>query len=396
MWFRSLLLCSLFTLCVSVRNASAATETVAVLPFFNNSKDANLDWVGESVAETLREALSASGVLALSRDERVEVYHRLSVRSGATLTRATVLRIGQSLDAGEVLFGQFDYTPAPAGSNDSRGTLRLTASAIDLKRFHEGPQLIEAGRMEDLSLLESRLAWQAIKHFQPRTAPAQDDYLRNRPPVRIEAVESYVRGLLAGSPDQQQKLFQQSAKLDARYSEPAFQLGRMTFDKKDYRTASVWLDKVASTDSHYHEARFLYGLCQYYAGDFDAAAQTLQQVAAQVPLNEVFNDLAAAQSRKNRPGAIENFRKALEGDETDPDYWFNMGYVLWKNGRAADAARDFQAVLDRTPDDADAKAMLARCNKGDLPRSGEALNGERIKKTFEETVFLQLQAELKK
>ncbi len=40
--------------------------------------------------------------------------------------------------------------------------------------------------------------------------------------------------------------------------------------------------------------------------------------------------------------------------------------------------------------------MLLRCQKGDLPRSGETLNGERIKKTFEETAFLQLQAELKK
>ncbi len=345
MLFRSSLLCFLGTLCLQTLPLYGAVDTVAVLPFFNESKDPNLNWIGESVAETLRESLSAAGVLALSREERVEVYQRLSVRSGATLTRATVLRIGQSLDAGQVLFGRLEFTPPPAGDSTSRGTLKLTANPMDLKRLKEGPALLESGRLEDLSLMESRLAWQVIKYFQPRSAPSEADYIRNRPPVRIEAVESYIRGLLVGSPEQQQKLFQQSARLDARYSEPAFQLGRMSFNKKDYKGAGVWLDKVAANDSHYHEARFLFGLCQYYMGDFDGAASTLQQVAAQVPLNEVFNDLGAAQSRKNRPEAIENFRKAHEGDETDADYWFNLGYVLWKNGRATDAVQDFKAVL---------------------------------------------------
>jgi Flp pilus assembly protein TadD len=124
--------------------------------------------------------------------------------------------------------------------------------------------------------------------------------------------------------------------------------------------------------------------------------KVLQAVAAEVPLNEVFNDLGAAQLRTNRPEAIENFKKALEGDQADPDYWFNLGYAQWKAGQVADAAKSFREVLARVPDDSEARALLARCEKGDLPHTGETLTAERIKRTFEETVYLQLQAELKK
>ena len=115
-----------------------------------------------------------------------------------------------------------------------------------------------------------------------------------------------------------------------------------------------------------------------------------------MPLDEVFNDLGAAQSRKNRPEAIDNFKKAIEGDEADPDYWFNLGYAQWRTGKIADAAKSFHAVLDRSPDDDEARTLMLRCERGDLPHPGETLDAERIKQDFEETVYLQLQAELKK
>jgi tetratricopeptide (TPR) repeat protein len=393
---RCLALCVAVTLGLTITPLFGAADTVGVLPFFNQSNAANMDWMGESVAETLRESLAAAGVLALPRAERVEVYKRLSVRSGPVLTRATILRIGQTMDAAQIVFGSFEVVPPPAGDSASRGQLKITANLIDAKRLKTGPQFFETGALEDLSLLESRMAWQCLHYFQPHSTPPEDAYLHDRPPVRIDAVESYIRGLLTDSPDQKQKLFLQASHLDPRYSDPAFQLGRMAFDKKDYQTAQTWLEKIASTYSHYHEAEFLLALCRYYAGNFDGAIGILEALSTEVPLNEVFNDLGAAQSRKNQPASIESFKKALDGGETDPDYWFNLGFAQWKNGRPADAAQSLKASLERDPDDDEAKALLARCQRGELPHPGENLNLERIKKTFEETVFLQLQAELKK
>jgi tetratricopeptide (TPR) repeat protein len=120
-------------------------------------------------------------------------------------------------------------------------------------------------------------------------------------------------------------------------------------------------------------------------------------VSAEIPLNEVFNNLGAALSRKNDPRAVDNFKKALDGDQADPDYWFNFGYSLWKQREFALAAEKFRAVLDRSPTDREAILMLGRCIKMDGPRLGDPdpEGRERIKTSFEDSAYRQLQAELK-
>src|SRR5690349_1421283 len=85
-------------------------ETTLVLPFFNYSKSPNLDWIGESIAESVRDSLASEGLLVLDRMDRLEAYRRLSVRPGAELTRATILKIGDSLDASTVIYGSYDLT----------------------------------------------------------------------------------------------------------------------------------------------------------------------------------------------------------------------------------------------------------------------------------------------
>ena len=57
-------------------------ETTLVLPFFNHSNSPNLDWIGESIAESVSDSLASEGVLVLDRMDRLEAYRRLSVRPG--------------------------------------------------------------------------------------------------------------------------------------------------------------------------------------------------------------------------------------------------------------------------------------------------------------------------
>src|SRR5437764_15309187 len=80
-------------------------DSFLILPFFNVSKSTNLDWVGESISERIREVLATQGILALPREERREAYRRLSIRPNAQLTKASVVVIGESLDAEQVIYG---------------------------------------------------------------------------------------------------------------------------------------------------------------------------------------------------------------------------------------------------------------------------------------------------
>jgi Flp pilus assembly protein TadD len=138
-------------------------------------------------------------------------------------------------------------------------------------------------------------------------------------------------------------------------------------------------------------------LCRYYRGSFADAERSFELVAGSVPLNEVYNDIGAAQIRQNSfPAAVQSIQKAIEGDSSDPDYHFNLGYALWKSGQFVVAAESFRAVLQRSPQDADAIQLLSRCLKGDGPRAGDPKSEgrERIKTSYEETAYRELKAEL--
>jgi len=369
-------------------------DTVLVIPFFNLSNTANLDWIGESIAETIRESLNRHDVLALDREERQEGFQRLAIRPYALLTRATVVKLAESLDAGRVIFGSYTVTP---GTAPSKGSLRISSRVLDLKRIRQGPELTELGALEDLAAIETHLAWQTLQALEPKTAPTEEEFRKSRPQLRVDAIESYIRGLVASAPEQKHRFFTQAARLDARFSQPCFQLGRLYTLKKDYRVALGWLERVDRLDSHYFEAQFLLGICRYNTGDYAGAESSFRLVAEAVPLNEVFNNLGAAQSRGNAPQTLENFQKALDGDDSDPDYHFNIGYALWKRGQFDAAAESFRAALARKPNDADATLMLGRCLSKSGPRPNDPKRDglERLKLNFEETAYRQLKAELK-
>ncbi|MCU1233862.1 MAG: repeat-containing protein [Candidatus Solibacter sp.] len=372
-------------------------ETTLVLPFFNHSKSTNLDWVGESIAESVRDSLASEGILVLGRGDRFEAYRRLSLRPGAELTHASVLKIGESLDAAHVVYGFYELLPAEPGKDQSKGSLRITARILDLKRTRQGPSYGELGAIEDLGGLEVHLGWQTLQLLNPKSAPAERDFVTARPAVRLDAVESYVRGLLSNTPEQRHRYFTQAARLDAHYSQPCFQLGRIYWEKKDYKIAAGWLERVARSDPHYLEAQFFLGLCRYANGDFKGAEQCFQLVSGTLPLNEVYNDLGVVQSQRNDfAAAAASFRKALEGDDADPDYHFNLGAALWRSGQYSAAAESFRNALARNAKDNEATTLLGRALKQDAPRPGETKNEgkPRLKTNYEEAAYRQLQAEL--
>ncbi len=394
-------------ICACVTPLSLFADSAAVLPFANVSaasvpNASNLDWIGQSVAETIRETLGARGLITLDRETVEDAYRRLQLRPLAEVTQGSVLKIGETLAAEQMIHGSFAFTPAPPGPPaSSKGSLRIQARISDRRRFRESPEMVETGPIEDLATLETHLAWRALAFLAPAQAPKEDEFRSLRPPVHLDALESYIRGLLAHDPDQQEKFFNQALRLDPDFSHPALELGKLRYERKEYRPAADLLQKIEPQDMHYREASFLLGLARYQSGDFPGAQHAFQTIAETVPLSEVYNNLGAAENRQNLPQAVDSFRKALEGDPNDPTYLFNLGYALFKKGDFAAAADRFRAVLDRDPSDSVATLLLGRCLKKQGLRSGpdgaadarlQAL--ERLKNTYEEQAYRQLKSML--
>jgi hypothetical protein len=130
--------------------------------------------MGESLAESVREALSSEGLMALDRDDRIEAYSRLSLRPYSLLTKASVVKIGEELDAELVVFGQYEVKPGQDPAAKSRGSLEITARVLDLKHVKQGPEFREVGALEDLAGLQEHLAWQTLRYLKLHPRIARD------------------------------------------------------------------------------------------------------------------------------------------------------------------------------------------------------------------------------
>jgi tetratricopeptide (TPR) repeat protein len=371
-----------------------AADTAAVLPFLNKAPSStNLDWVGESVAETVREALGITGIMTLDRKEVAEGYRRLSLRQGIPLTEASVMKVGETLDAEQIVYGSFEFTP-PASGAITTGSLHVTARILDRRHLRASPEFSETGALQDLGTIEAHLAWRTLRLMAPAMAPPESEFLSLRTPIRLDAQENYIRGLLASTPEQKEKFFTQAARLEPKFAHAYYQLGQLHYQRKEYKLAASWLEKVGLGDIHSHEASFLLGLARFQSGDYKGAQQTFQMIAAVVPLSAVYNNLGAAESRANlMPASIDDFRRALDGDANDAVYRFNLGYALWKKGDFPAATECFRALLDLDPSDPSPALLLARCQKKQGPRSSadpRLDNLERLKTNFEERAYMQL------
>jgi tetratricopeptide (TPR) repeat protein len=374
----------------------AAQETLLVLPFANSARVRNLDWIGDSVAGSLVDSFAAEGVSVVSPEDCDQMLLEMGVRRYAQLTQASAMEIAVNLNATQVLYGEFGFVAGPA-AGPSKGMLRLEAQILDVRRVRRVGRYSLSGPLEDLSALQSTLAWQALRSAAPGYAASEESFRQSRPAVRLDALENYVRGILAQSADQKYRLLTTAARLAPGFSHPCFQLGRLNlFTLKNYQAAAGWLEKVSDSDIHHRAALYYLGLARYHTGEFAASAEVLRKLAQIVPLPEVLNNLGAALIRLNDPGAVETFARAIETNPADPDFHFNSGYALWRKGDFAAAAEAFRASLQRRPGDETATLLLGRCLQQQSYRPGdlraEAL--ERLKTDYNESAWLALKAML--
>ncbi len=370
----------------TLSGALGAAERYLILPFHNASRGANLDWIGEAFAETAREALAAHGVPVISRQEREETAHRLALPLDHELLKGSLIRLGMEAGADWIVFGQFEFTPAPASPDPARGSIHVRVESLDLKRFLAGPAHEDQAPMRELSPLLGRVAWNLLQDAAPAAVPAMEEFLGTCRPVRLDALENYIRGLLAPDAGQRHRFFALAVNLEPNFSLPCFELGRMQWEENNYQAATRWFERVQPDCSRYLESRFLLGLCRYHVGDYAAARKAFEQVGKAAPGAAIFNNIALAWYRTMSPGAVEAILWAVERDPEDPDLQFNAGYLLWREGKFAEAIPHLKKALQIDPGDAAARRLLLRCQEGEGPRRGDlSLEGaERLKEDFEE------------
>jgi len=380
---------------IALGQTAPAMSTLLIMPFENHSKVVGADWISEACPEVLAQRMSSPKVYAIDRDDRVFAFDHAGVPVAVRPSRATTFRVAEQMGADYVVLGSYEVTDS---------TFQVTTQLLDVKGLKLHPVIQSRGPLADFVDLQTAVAWQLL-HEMPNPQPGtQQLFVTSAPPIRLDAFENYVRGVVTTSRQSKIHYFKEALRLNPNYSVAALQLGKVYYDSHDYEQAAVCFGKVPQNDPSAGEATFLLGISEYYLGSLDRSYTAFNSLVTRLPLTEVYNNLGVVDARRGQhAAAAEYFSKAVNADPNDADYRFNYALVLYKGGDSAGATRQLREELQHRPSDAEAKSLLDMISHGVTPPSGTSaasMSGqpripiERIKRNYDETSYRQLQMEI--
>ena len=342
---------------------------------------ANLDWIGEAVPEILNSRFSSSGFLPLNREDRLYALDHLGFPQSFQPSRATALRLAETLDADSIIFGTF----AAKGSQ-----LTIKARIVDVPKLRLSAEVTETGEISQLINLLNSLAWKLTRTLDPKFGVAEETFRAAGSKLRLDAFEQYIRGLTERDSDERLRHLKRATELNPGFIEAWVATGRQQFETQQYDQAAISYAKVPRGDPAELEAGFYRGLAQIFSGNYAHAEESFAAVARVLPLPEVVNNQGVAISRRGHD-AIAQYRQAEAADPTDPDYHFNLAVSLNREGKKAEALAELGQCLRLRSTDSEAKALTEAWTAEEKPQSEQTVTEplERIKRSYNGAAFRQ-------
>lgn len=357
-------------------------RVVLVLPFDNRSGQANLAWIGDSFPDTLNQRLGSAGFLPITRDDRQFALDHLGLPPNFRPTRATTIRIAQTLDADYVIVGSYNL-------KDTK--IQVQAQVMEVNRLALSPPLQDSADLARLFDVENAIAWKVARQIDPQFPIAEQTFLSASSGVRLNAFENYIRGIDAPTPTERTKRLQNAVFESPNYTAAQLALGKELYADREYDQAAAVLAKVPKKDRLALEANFYLGLSHFNSAKYSEAEAAFAFVASRLPLSEVVNDQAVAQARQGKDGTAI-FQRASNADPSDPDYHYNLAVSHYRHGDFAGAQTEIEKTLKLRPTDTEATELktLISAGRATNPAATSSYEPtERLRRTYSEASFRQ-------
>lgn len=376
----------------SAESIENSGRLILVLPFDNHTGQQSLAWIGASFPDTLNQRLTSAGFLPISHDDLQYALDHLGLPPDFRPTRATTIRIAQTLDANYVIVGSYNVT---------NGRISAQAQVLNVNQLRMSHPLQDSSELARLFDVENAIAWKVADNILPHFAVEEQTFLSTQT-VPLSAFEDYIRGINATTPDEGIKRLQEAVRLVPGYSAALLALGKAQYANRDFDSAAATLGKVPHTDRRALEANFYLGLARFNSGKYADAASAFAFVASRLPLPEVVNNQGVAEARQGH-NAVPLFRRASAADPNDPDYHYNLAVSLYRQGDFTNAASEVDQTLKLRPADTEAAQLKASIATGKRPSAKTEATAtdpsafdplERIRRTYSEASFRQAAFEI--
>ena len=338
---------TLLSLLLAVSAAEAGAVTV-VPP--EGPGGAPAGWIGAAVAEVLPRALQRLGVPATPGIDRRRAQEALGV-SSAVATRATAIRVAESLGAARLVVGSWEQ----------RGDeLTLSLRLLDTRRGALSAPLVATAPLESLGRSIHALAWDVALAGSRAPGGARDALLRAADAAPFGALRALGEGLASSDVAARVAGARRALALHPGYDEAALALARLHVDGGSFEEAREAAARVTPESPFAREARFLggvalLGLGRYREADVLYAGLTSAQATAAALGNRALARLRDSPAS----GASTLLRQAVEAQPASVDLPFNLGWALLIEGDAEAAAFWLRGAVRRDPGDAQGRLLLS-------------------------------------
>jgi tetratricopeptide (TPR) repeat protein len=328
------------------------------MPFDTPQGDPASYWLGEAASVIVTDALSALGLPAMDRADRLRAFELLRVPAIRGLSQATMMRVGRVVGVSQIVVGQIER----------RGdTLTVRARTIALDAGSLGPEVSETGPLGEMFDIHYRLAG--------RLAPGDVSSLAGRIDLpSVAAFEQFIKGLLASAPQARLAFLAEATRISPSLHRARIAAWDVHHELGDHEAALAAVGQVPGDHVLDRPARFRASVSLLEMGRYDAAFDALTALLAGGREAAVLNNLGVVQLR--RPGdaggrAVSYFNEAasLEAGVA----YFNLGYAYWIDGDAAASALWLREAVRRDPADHAAHYVLGAA----LAATGNATEASR-------------------
>ena len=331
------------------QSGEASAGRILVMPFDNPTREPKLHWIAEAASLLIADELNARGVPAIRRAERVNAFEQLQLPAAASLSRATVIKVGQVVQASEVIVGSVSLEGEDL-------VLEAHSVRIDVGRVQ--PAVSERGPLADVVELFERLSAKIASNAPLRGKPGP------RPP--LGAFEAYVKGLMAESAASRATFLEEAIRLHPEYDRAHIALWAVRHDQADHEAALAAITSVPDTSTLSRRARFFEAISLLELERYDDAFDAFESSADGTPpafAAAALNNMGVVQLRRRAPSSKGEptyfLTRAADADPGDSDILFNLGYAYVLERNPKGAIYWLREALRRDPGDAEAHYVLS-------------------------------------
>jgi tetratricopeptide (TPR) repeat protein len=301
--------------------------SLAILPFRNGSGDAQLDWLGSTLADMLSTEVGASAQLrTISSDRMHQVLSDLKITPGSDIDPGTIGRIAEFSNADTMVSGQYAKFD---------GKIRIDATVRDLKHQRTIPVKAEADNEKALPAAITQLAQTIQQNLSLSSDVLQDLRAKSFRPSSnsLPALRTYNEGLeLArqGNHLEAAKRFEASVKDDPQFALAYSRLGQTYSSLRNDDRAKEYSQKAV---------------------DLSDKLPPPERYLIQANYAQVTNDY-----RK----AIESYENLAKVSPEDADVRFHLGQLYESTGVYDKARTELAKVLAIDPKHVDALLTAGR------------------------------------